>query len=98
MMPVLHQYAENFLRLFYPLLCKACGDEVHSTATHLCWRCIEELPLTHFEPHIENPVKHIFTGRLRLQQAYSHLYFSKDSITQAIVHRFKYKGEKALGV
>jgi ComF family protein len=97
-MPVFHQYAENFLRLFYPLLCKACGDEVHSTDTHLCWRCIEELPLTHFEPHIENPVKHIFTGRLRLQQACSHLYFSKASIAQAIIHRFKYKGEKKLGV
>jgi ComF family protein len=43
-------------------------------------------------------VKHIFTGRLRLEQAFSLLYFSKDSITQAIIHRFKYKGEKALGL
>lgn len=91
-------YAESFLRLFYPLLCKACGDEVFRQDNQLCWRCLEELPLTHFEKHSENPVKHIFTGRLRLQEAFSFVYFNTDSITQAIVHRFKYQNEKELGI
>jgi ComF family protein len=91
-------YSESLLRLFYPLLCKACGDEVFRQDNHLCWRCLQELPLTHFEQHAENPVKHIFTGRLRLQQACSFVYYNKDSITQAIVHRFKYQSEKELGI
>lgn len=86
------------LRLFYPLLCKACGDEVFRADNLLCWRCLEELPRTRFEQHPENPVKHLFAGRLRLQQAFSFLYFSSGSVTQAIVHRFKYQNEKELGI
>ena len=96
--PVLLQAAENLRRLFYPLLCKACGNEVFQQEQLLCWRCLEELPFTGFERHAENPVKRIFTGRLKLQEAFSLLYFNKDSITQAVAHRFKYKGEKELGI
>jgi ComF family protein len=91
-------YTDSFIRLFYPLLCKGCGNEVFKQDNILCWRCLEELPFTKFEQYAENPVKHIFTGRLRLQEASSLIYFNKDSITQAIVHRIKYQGEKELGV
>lgn len=94
----LASYTDSFVRLFYPLLCKACGNEVFRQDNLLCWRCLEELPFTKFEQFAENPVKHIFTGRLRLQEASSLIYFNKDSITQAIVHRIKYQGEKELGV
>lgn len=93
----LASYANSLFRLFYPTLCKACGDEVFSKTNELCWRCLEELPRTGFETHIENPVKHIFAGRLKLHQGFSFLFFNTDSITQAIVHRFKYKNERTLG-
>ncbi len=95
-MPAYTTYTESFLRLFYPHLCKACGNEVFQNTSLLCWRCIENLPLTEFEKHAENPVKHLFTGRLHLQEACSWLYFSRDSITQAIIHRFKYQGQQQL--
>lgn len=94
----LASYTESFIRFFYPLLCKSCGNEVFTKETMLCWRCLEALPFTKYEQFEENPVKHNFTGRLRLHQATSLLYFNKDSITQAIVHRIKYQGEKDLGV
>lgn len=95
-MRLLRSYTEGIIRLFYPLLCKACGNEVFSADNQLCWQCHEALPYTGFEAHADNPVRHLFTGRLHLEQAYSLLYFSKESITQAVIHRFKYQGEQEL--
>lgn len=97
-MIILTRYLESFVRLAFPLHCKACGDEVHNVETQLCWKCLEHLPFTGFEMHARNPVSKMFTGRIALEDACSILYFNKDSLVQAIVHRIKYRGDKALGI
>lgn len=96
-MTLIQRYADSFVRLFYPLLCKGCGAEVFKKETLLCWRCLQALPLTGFEAHEENPVKRIFTGRIPVREAMAALYFHQDSITQTLVHRIKYQSETGLG-
>ena len=97
-MILLTRYLENFVRLAFPLHCKSCGEEVYNIQTQLCWKCLEHLPYTGFEKHANNPVSKLFMGRMAVDDACSILYFNKDSLVQGIVHRIKYRGDKALGI
>ncbi len=86
------------LGLVYPHVCSSCGSDVLQTGYELCAQCIEELPYTGFEQQELNPVEKIFRGRLHLQQATSFLFYTKDHPVQQIMHRFKYKGYRRLGM
>ncbi len=61
-------------------------------------RCIEALPQTDFEFHPGNPVEKKFYGRLPLQHASAFCYFNKESLMQHLVHQFKYRNNRELGV
>jgi ComF family protein len=63
----------------------------------LCLSCISHLPLTHFQRYPDNPVAHIFRGRLPLDNATRYLYFTKNSLLQHLMHQFKYKNRKEIG-
>jgi ComF family protein len=56
------------------------------------------LPHTGFAFHSNNPVEKIFWGRIPLAAAMSEFYFSKDSIIQNLIHEFKYRGDKQVGL
>jgi ComF family protein len=55
------------------------------------------LPLTHFWDDPENIVAKMFWGRIHIEQAAAFLYFNKGAKVQALLHQFKYKGQKKLG-
>ena len=61
-------------------------------------RCIDAMPETNFEIHPNNPVEKIFWGRLPLVAATAQYYFTKESLMQHLMHQFKYKGNKELGI
>jgi ComF family protein len=48
--------------------------------------------------HANNPVEKIFWGRVPVTSAMSEFYFSKMSIIQNLIHEFKYKGNKKVGL
>jgi ComF family protein len=56
------------------------------------------MPETNFELHPGNPVEKKFWGRLPLQAATAQYYFTKESLMQHLMHQFKYKVNKALGL
>jgi ComF family protein len=89
---------QPLLHLFLPHHCAGCGSDIIGNEQILCLHCIDELPVTGFHLHSDNPVEKIFTGRIPVVQAASYLYFSKDSLLQRIVHQLKYKGHKELGL
>jgi len=60
-------------------------------------RCLHAMPETHFEQLAGNPVEKIFWGRLPLSGATARYYFTRESLMQHLMHRFKYKGDKELG-
>jgi ComF family protein len=64
----------------------------------LCLKCINDLPHTNFAIHANNPVEKIFWGRLAITAAMSEFYFTKETLIQTLIHEFKYKGNKELGL
>ena len=86
------------LHLFYPHVCTGCGSDIIEDENLLCLHCINNLPHTNFAAHANNPVEKIFWGRLPLTSAMSEFYFAKGTIIQHLIHEFKYKGNKDVGI
>jgi ComF family protein len=84
-------------QLFFPQLCAGCGSDILDKEQIICLHCNEQLPVTNFHLHANNPVEKIFWGRLPIAAAASLLYFTKNSILQQLLHQLKYKGNKEIG-
>lgn len=95
---MLHELKEAFLHLIYPNLCNGCGSDQLSNKSSLCLRCLDALPPTNYEKYPANPVEKIFWGRLPVINATAQFYFTKESLMQRLLHLFKYKGAKDLGL
>ena len=89
---------DSFLHLLFPHLCAGCGTDILKEETVLCMRCIDAMPETNFEIHPNNPVEKTFWGRLPLVGATAQFYFTKESLMQQLMHQFKYKRNKDLGL
>ncbi|MBS1668724.1 MAG: ComF family protein [Bacteroidetes bacterium] len=88
----------DLLHLFFPHTCQGCGSDLISEGQLLCFSCNHQLPFTSFELYPNNPVEKIFWGRVQIQNAMSLFYFSKDSMMQNLMHQFKYKSKKEIGL
>ncbi len=86
------------LHLFYPHICTGCGSDLVNENNLLCLQCISDLPHTNFAMHANNPVEKSFWGRLAITAAMSEFYFTKGTLIQTLIHEFKYKGNKELGL
>jgi ComF family protein len=89
---------ESVLQLFFPHVCSGCGNDILSRESSLCMRCMAAMPETNFDIYPGNPVEKIFFGRLPLVCATAQFYFTKESLMQHLMHQFKYKGNKELGL
>ena len=89
---------DSLLQLVFPHVCDGCGSDLLNEESQLCLRCLNSLPETNFEKYISNPVEKMFWGRLSLVSAAAHFYFTKESLMQRLMHQFKYRGNKDLGL
>jgi ComF family protein len=94
----LHEIKDSFLHLLFPHVCNGCGSDILNEESVLCMRCIDAMPETNFEIHPNNPIEKIFWGRLPLAGATAQFYFTKESLMQHLMHQFKYKKNKELGL
>ncbi len=94
----LKEIKDSFLHLLFPHVCAGCGNDILNEETVLCMRCIDAMPETNFEMHPNNPVEKIFWGRLPLVGATAQFYFTKESLMQHLMHQFKYKTNRELGL
>ncbi len=97
-MITLKEIRDSVLHLFFPHVCAGCGSDVLNEDSMLCMHCMEEMPETNFEQHPHNPVEKLFWGRLPLVAATAQFYFTKDSLIQQLMHQFKYKRNRDLGL
>jgi ComF family protein len=97
-MPLLREIKESLLHLAFPHVCEGCGSDQLESAQLLCLRCLSSLPATNFHLHPNNPIEKIFWGRIPVTYAASQYYFTKESMMQHLMHQFKYKGNKELGL
>jgi ComF family protein len=94
----LKEIKDSFLHVIFPHVCDGCGSDLLNVESRLCIRCFASLPETNFEEHSNNPVEKIFWGRLPIVEATAQFYFTKESLMQRLMHQFKYKGNKDLGL
>ena len=94
----LKEITNSFLHLLFPHVCTGCGNDILNEETVLCMRCIDAMPETNFELYPNNPVEKTFWGRLPLADAAAQFYFTKESLMQHLMHQFKYKSNKELGL
>jgi ComF family protein len=94
----LKEIKDSFLHLLFPHLCAGCGSDILNEESVLCMRCIDAMPETNFEIHPNNPIEKTFWGRLPLVGATAQFYFTKESLIQHLMHQFKYKRNKVLGL
>jgi len=94
----LKEIKDSFLHVLFPHVCTGCGSDLFNTESVLCMRCMDAMPETNFENHSNNPVEKIFWGRLQLDAASAQFYFAKESLMQRLMHQFKYKRNKELGL
>ncbi len=86
------------IHLFYPHICSGCGSDLVNDDNFLCLKCINDLPHTNFATQANNPVEKLFWGRLALAASMSEFYFTKETLIQTLIHEFKYKGNRDLGL
>ncbi len=89
---------DALIHFLFPHVCSGCGTDIIDESSVLCIRCMESMPETNFERYPANPVEKIFWGRLPLQLATAQFYFTKESLMQHLMHQFKYRGNKDLGL
>ncbi|MBX3242600.1 MAG: ComF family protein [Chitinophagaceae bacterium] len=88
----------GIMQLLFPRLCNGCGSD-YITGTHLlCVKCFERVYPTGFTDLPGNPVEKMLWGRLPVKAATSTYFFAKDSLIQNLIHQFKYRNNKALGI
>jgi ComF family protein len=97
-MHLIKNITDSILQLVFPQVCNGCGSDLVSEGNKLCLLCHESLPQTSFHLHGNNPVEKLFWGRLPVTAATAQYYFSKGSLVQHLMHRFKYKGDRELGL
>lgn len=96
-MRFIEEIKNSFLHLIFPHVCAGCGSDLVGV-NKLCLRCHEELPATAFHLHPNNPIEKLFWGRLPVTYATAQYYFTKQSLVQRLMFRFKYRGDKELGL
>ncbi|MEM7105316.1 MAG: ComF family protein [Bacteroidota bacterium] len=89
---------DDFLSLFYPRLCLACGKNLHSNEEIICLFCAYKLPKTNFHKYRENPLTRHFWGRVNISSGAAMYYFNKGGKVQQLIHRLKYLNKPNIGV
>jgi len=82
----------------FPHLCNGCGSDLLTGSHLLCLNCYENLHETGFAGLANNPVEKDLWSRLPYSAATAQYYFSKNTLLQNLIHQFKYKGNKDIGV
>ncbi len=88
----------DFLNLFYPNVCQACGNYLFQQEHVICARCLFDIPKTNFHLEKNNPVAMLFWGRVKIEYATAFFTFSKGSKFQKLIHKLKYQKQKEIGI
>ncbi len=96
-MNLLSDILSDFLALFFPELCAACGTNLFKNEKVICTKCIYDLPVTNFHNDPENKLAKQLWGRFPFRQAASFVYFRKGSGVQNIIHQLKYNHRPEAG-
>lgn len=89
---------EDFIALFYPAECLACGDSLVKGEDTVCSSCLLQLPRTLYPWNEYNPFLEKFGGRLPINFGAALMHFRKTGIAQKLLHKLKYNDHPEIGV
>lgn len=92
------RYWESFYTLFFPPACCVCGGHLSNNEELICVKCLCDLPKTNYHIYKNNPVEKVFHGRVNIQAATSFFHFVKSSKYSNMMYKFKYMGNKDIGM
>ena len=93
----INQILKNFISIFYPRSCVACGNALMQNESHFCLSCLMHLPETNYHLMENSPLDYVFMGRVPVEKVSSMLFYKKGNKVQHILHALKYKGNKEVG-
>lgn len=97
-MGYLYDLWDDFISLLYPRLCQACGNELLRSEKFICTECYVLIPRTGYHLVEDNPVATLFWGRCRIEKAAAYSFYNRDSRMRKLIHNFKYRGIKDIGL
>ncbi|MBO7233584.1 MAG: ComF family protein [Paludibacteraceae bacterium] len=94
----IHHFFRSLFDLFYPNLCACCGKTLLRGEECLCSLCLHDLPRTYFTDFQNNEAAQRFWGKVRTERVTAFYFFSKGTTFRQLLHKFKYHGEKEIGL
>ncbi|MEN8225137.1 MAG: ComF family protein [Bacteroidota bacterium] len=91
-------YLKDLLSLIYPEVCPVCGKSLFKNEKVVCMKCYHHLPRSRFTNDHENLAARVFWGRVPLQRVMAAFLYNKGNAVQQLIHGFKYRGYKEIGI
>ncbi len=92
-------FYEDFLALVFPKICCVCNRSLFDFENQICKVCIAALPVTnyHLRPQNNDLIIKIM-GLTQPNLVMSFLRFTKQGVSQKLLHQLKYKNKPEIGV
>ena len=97
-MQLAREIFSDFVDMVFPVFCLACSDPVVKGEKMICTACAVNLPYTDYHLRHDNALSMRFWGKIPIEYALAYLTFTPKGRVQQILHKFKYKGAKELGL
>ena len=91
-------YLKDFLSLVYPEICLVCSKSLFKHEKVICMKCYHHLPRARFADDPRNPAAQVFWGRVPLEMVITGFLYNKGNAIQQLIHTFKYRGNKNIGI
>lgn len=88
----------DFISLVYPNVCQVCGMSLFKHEHILCMKCKHHLPYARFSDDPRNPAAQVFWGRVPARMVITGFLYNKGNAVQKLIHKFKYRGMKDIGL
>ena len=91
------QLFKDIFDLFFPEVCLACKNQLHSNESSICTFCRHDFPQTDFTNVSNNQLEKLFHGRSPIKEATALFYFQKKGKVQELIHQLKYRNHQEIG-
>jgi ComF family protein len=89
---------QDLIYTIYPSLCLMCNENQRIKEDIFCFECYSTLPFTDHFQLIENSASDHLSGRVKMVNVASLLYFYKSGNVQELLHNLKYKNKPEVGI
>jgi ComF family protein len=91
------EFLRDFVSLFFPTQCVACGENLVKGEETICTNCLLELPETGHHLHNDNALLNRMAYRIPIKYGMACYRFTKNGRVQRLLHALKYKGRPEIG-